>query len=352
LNDRGDFDADTDEVADTAYFRIPCYTSDDEWEIHHLYASGVCDVNDAAAEPYRIGVAHELTIINARGLLLDATLWLPAAAFTGSACPAYASPAYGDLAAWAGCVSPSNMISSRSFPGVVFANGLASRQEHYHWFTERMADEGYVVLNYDPAGQGESEGTFFDTLGMTEAERADPQFAGAVRDNQDAVRWFVGEPITSVIDDGPRLVERADPATNEANPADGVLDAANVSIAGNSMGAISTLAYLDYLGSPGGLGADARPLPMVIAAVSLSGARATHAIVPIQFQTSDGDGSPAFVAPKVGGLNLGYDGQGIGYELIKERYDQLRTTRITSTSRSYRGPTGRSRSPRTMPRTG
>jgi hypothetical protein len=189
-----------------------------------------------------------------------------------------------------------------------------------------MADEGYVVLNYDPAGQGESEGTFFDTLGMTEAERADPQFAGAVRDNQDAVRWFVGEPITSVIDDGPRLVERADPATNEANPADGVLDAANVSIAGNSMGAISTLAYLDYLGSPGGLGADARPLPMVIAAVSLSGARATHAIVPIQFQTSDGDGSPAFVAPKVGGLNLGYDGQGIGYELIKERYDQLRTT--------------------------
>ncbi len=326
FDDRGDFDADTDEVADTAYFRIPCYTPADEWEIHYLYVSGTCDLNDAAAEPYRIGVAHELKIINARGLLLDATLWLPAAAFTGSACPAYASAGYAEAAAWAGCVTPANMISSESFPGVVFANGLASRQEHYHWFLERMVDEGYVVLNYDPAGQGQSEGTFLDTLGMTDADRADPQFAGAVRDVQDAVRWFVGDPITAVVDNGPRLVARADPVTNVTNPADGALDVASVSIAGNSMGAISILAYLDYLGSPGGLGADGRPLPPLVAAVSMSGARATHAVVPTQFQTSDGDGSPAFVAPKVGGVNLGYNGQGIGYELIKERYDQLRTT--------------------------
>jgi hypothetical protein len=217
------------------------------------------------------------------------------------------------------------MISSRSLPGVVFANGLASRQEHYHWFLERMVDEGYVVLNYDPAGQGASEGTFFDTLGMTDADRADPQFAGAVRDVQDAVRWFVGDPITAVVDSGPRLVARADPATNITNPASGALDTANVSIAGNSMGAISILSYLDYLGS-GGIGADGEPLPQVVAAVSLSGARTTHAIVPIQFQTSDGDGSPLLVAPKVAGVTLGQGGAGIGYELIKERYDQLRTT--------------------------
>ncbi|MEX2556211.1 MAG: hypothetical protein WEB06_11325 [Actinomycetota bacterium] len=325
LNDRGDFDADTDDVADTAYYRIPCYTPDDEWEIHYTYISGMCDVNDAAAEPYRIGVAHELKIINARGLLLDATLWLPAAAFTGSACPAYASAAYADAAAWAGCVTPANMISSESFPGIVFANGLASRQEHYHWFLERMVDEGYVILNYDPAGQGASEGSFLDTLGITDAERADPQFAGAVRDVQDAVRWFVGDPITAVIDNGPRLVPRADPAANVANPASGVLDVARVSLAGNSMGAISILAYLDSLGS-GGVGADGRPLPTVVAAVSLSGARPTHAVVPIQFQTSDGDGSPLLVAPKVAGVELGQGGSGIGYELIKARYDQLRAT--------------------------
>jgi hypothetical protein len=326
LNDRGDFDADTDDVLDTAYYRIPCYTPDDEWEIHYFYASGTCDVNDAAAESYAIGVARELKIINARGLLLDATLWVPATTFAGSACPAYDSADYGDAAAWEGCVAPANLAASGAFPGLVFANGLASRQEHYSWFAMRMVHEGYLVLTYDPAGQGESEGTFFDTLGFTDEERADPQFAGAVRDIQDVVRWFVGDPIEAVTDNGPRLVERADPTANVPNPAGGALDETRVAIAGNSMGAISTLAYLDLLGGSGGSGSDGRPLPSVVAAVSMSGARPTHAVVPIQFQTSDGDGSPALVVPKVLGMNLGQGGSGIGYELIKERYDQLRAT--------------------------
>jgi hypothetical protein len=326
LNGTGDFDADTDELEDTAYFLIPCYTPDDEWVVHHLYASGVCDVADAAAEPYRIGVAQELRIIDARGLVLDATLWLPAAAFTGNACPLYGTPEYADRAEWTGCVSPANLAPSGSLPGLVFANGLASRQEHYAWLSMRMVDEGYAVLTYDPAGQGESEGTFGDTLGITDAERADQQFAGAVRDLQDAVRWFVGDTMTAVPDNGPRLVPRANPATNTANPALGAIDLDHVAIAGNSMGAISTLAYLNLLGDPGGLGSDGRSLPHVVAAVSLSGARATHAVVPIQFQTSDGDGSPVLIVPKLAGATLGEGGSGIGYELIKERYDQLRST--------------------------
>ena len=325
-NGTGDFDADTDEVADSAYFLIPCYTAADEWVVHRRYASGACDVEDAAAEPYSIGVAHELKIVNARGLVLDATLWLPVAAFAGSACPVYGTPSYADRDTWAGCVGPANLVSSGSLPGLVFANGLASRQEHYAWFAMRMVEEGYVVLTYDPAGQGESEGTFADTLGITDANRADEQFAGAVRDVQDAVRWFFGEQITRVDDNGPRLVARADPATNIDNPALGAIDLDRVGISGNSMGAISTLAYLDFLGGPGGVGADGRPLPRVAAAVSMSGARPTRAVVPIQFQTSDGDGSPLLVLPKVGGINLGQGQSGIGYELIKGRYDQLRTT--------------------------
>jgi hypothetical protein len=217
-------------------------------------------------------------------------------------------------------------VQSRSIPGVVFANGLASRQEHYAWFSMRMVDEGYAVLTYDPAGQGESEGTFGDTLGLTDTDRADPQFAGAIRDLQDATRWFLGQSITRTASWARRLTPRAYPAANAPNPALGAIDAEHVAIAGNSMGAISTLGYLDYLGSPGGLGADGRPLPRIVAAISLSGARKTRAVVPLQFQTSDGDGSPAFVLPKVAGVNLGANGQGIGYELIKERYDQLRAT--------------------------
>ena len=249
---------------------------------------------------------------------------LPAAAFSGSACPPYGSAAYASRSSWTGCVAPANLHGS--FPGVLFANGLASRQEHYNWLSMRLVDEGYVVLTYDPAGQGESEGTFGDTLGLTDKERADPQFAGAIRDLQDAVRWFVGQTITKTASRVARLSPRADPAANVPNPALPVIDTSHVAIAGNSMGAISTLGYLDYLGSPGGLGADHRPLPRVVAALSLSGARQTHAVVPIQFQTSDGDGSPLLVTPKLAGVDLGMNGQGIGYELIKARYDQLRST--------------------------
>jgi hypothetical protein len=325
-DDVGDFDADTDEVEDTAYFRIPCYTPDDDWEIHHRYASGSCDTEDAGVQPYKIGVAKELKIIDARGLVLDATLSLPATSFTGTGCPVYGSAAYKQRSSWTECVSAANLNATHALPGVVFANGLASRQEHYSWITMRLVDEGYIVLNYDPAGQGNSEGTFGDTLGLTEEDRADPQFAGAVRDLQDAVRWFVGQPIAKVTDNGPRLTERANPSDNIPNPSLGALDVDHLAIAGNSMGAISTLAYLDYSGSTTGLGADGRPLPKVVAAISMSGARATHAVVPIQFQTSDGDGSPLFVLPKVGAVNLGFNGQGIGYELIKERYDAIRET--------------------------
>jgi len=324
-NGEGDFDADTDSYQDTAYFLIPCYTPADQWQIHHLYADGSCDTTNAAAQPYRIGVAREVKIVDARGLILDATLWLPAAAIGGSACPAYGSAAYANRAAWAGCVAPANL--SGRFPAVVFANGLASRQEHYNWLSMRLVDEGYVVLDYDPAGQGESQGTFGDTLGVTDTERADSQFAGAIRDLQDATRWMVGQTITKTPSRLPRLTPRVDPATNVVNPTLPIIDTARVAIAGNSMGAISTLGYLDYLGSPGGLGADGRPLPQIAAALSLSGARATHAVVPIQFQTSDGDGSPVFVLPEVGGVDLGGRGEGIGYRLIKQGYDDLRATK-------------------------
>lgn len=326
LDERGDFDADTDEVDDTAYFRIPCYTAEDEWQIHHVYASGVCDVADAGAEPYKIGVARELKIVNARGLLLDATLLLPATAFTGDACPAYGADAYADTAAWTGCASPANLSTAGNMPGIVFANGFASRQEHYAWFAMRMVDEGYIVLNYDPAGQGESEGNVLDLFAVTDAKRADQQFAGAIRDVQDVVRWFVGDPITAVADNGPRLVARADPASNIVNPAAGALDEQRIGLAGNSMGALSTLAYLNLLGSPGGLGTDGRPLPKLLAAVPLSGAHPTHAVVPIMFQTSDGDGSITLTGPKLLGVALGSGSQGIGYEPMKALYDDLRAT--------------------------
>jgi dienelactone hydrolase len=319
----GDFDAETDEQLDTAYFRVLCY--DAGYRPHHLFASSGCDAQDSGKEPYQMGVAHELKVINARGLVLDATLFFPSEAFAGTGCPAIGSREYSRRASWTSCVSPENLAAA-SLPGVVFSNGFASRQEHYYWFAMRMAAAGYVVLTYDPAGQGESEGTFFDTIGLTDTPRvAGCQFGGACRDQQDMVRWFVGQAITRVRDDGLRVEPRKNPATNPANPAAPVLDESRVALAGNSMGALATISYVDHLGR--GKGTDGRLLPMLRAAIPMSGGGNMSAVVPVQLQTFDYDGSPTLVGPGVFSIFLGQGTQGIGYPPMKETYDRMRASR-------------------------
>ncbi|MGH7822036.1 MAG: hypothetical protein ACREQ9_19920, partial [Candidatus Binatia bacterium] len=327
FGDPGDFDADTDgdphEIAGgafaTAYFLYPCANLDGS--VFYETVAGECEAAGSGAS-FKLGVARELRIVNARGLVLDATLWVPGAALAVSACKSTecsgtAVPSLADL-------DPTRR------PGLVFSNGLSSRQEHYYWFAMRMAREGFVVLTYDPAGQGESEGTWTDLIDFfnqtPDAASAGPgtcQFKGACRDVEDVVRWFVNAPVTSVIDElndaGLRIAPRRSPSENAPNPVLSILDTNEVGLAGNSMGAISTLHYLFDLGN-GGLGMDGVALPPVAAAVSMSGATPTHAVVPIQFQTSDYDGSPLLVGPTVGGINLGQQGSGIGYTLIKQRY--------------------------------
>jgi pimeloyl-ACP methyl ester carboxylesterase len=109
-----------------------------------------------------------------------------------------------------------------------------------------------------------------------------------------------------------------DPVLSEINPA-------KLAVAGHSMGALSLLNYLWYQGT-GDKGADGNPLPPLAAGVALSGAATTTAVVPVQFQTSDYDGSPTLIGPAVGGVDLGSDGSGIGYAEMKPLYDQLRTS--------------------------
>ncbi|HEY3844533.1 MAG TPA: hypothetical protein VGL48_14870, partial [Acidimicrobiales bacterium] len=64
--------------------------------------------------------------------------------------------------------------------------------------------------------------------------------------------------------------------------------------------------------------------------IALSGAAKTSAVVPIQFQTSDFDGSPSLIGPAVAGVDLGVGGNGIGYADMKPLYDQLRSTNSQS----------------------
>jgi hypothetical protein len=322
FGDPGDFDADTDgdphgatpQALDTAYFRYPCANPDGTF--WYETTAGDCVPAGTPSAAFKIGVARELKVINSRGLVLDATLWLPGEALVAAACKSTAC---------SGTTTPSlaDIDASQRFPSVVFANGLSSRQDHYYWFSMRMAREGFVVLTYDPAGQGQSEGTWTDLFGVFDMHRACDQFSGACRDLMDMVRWFAGRAVPdergALYVDG-RIAPRLDPTTNPPNPALAMLDAGRVAIAGNSMGAISTLDYLQADGKD----PEGNDLAPVVAAISLSGATPTKASVPIQFQTSDFDGSPLLVGPTVFGVDLGENGEGIGYNLIKQRYDALR----------------------------
>ena len=367
----GDFDADTDASLDRAFFRYPCANLDGSVDYETI--GGGCRPAGAPGEIFRLGVAEEVKIVNARGLVLDGTVWAPGHAF---------APEPVEVCDQAGvCTLPAEVPASlvrrggagepAKLPGVVFSNGLSSRQEHYYWFVQRMVREGFLALGYDPAGQGESEGTWMDLFDPIDqdAETAEDapiegcRFGGACRDAQDAVRWFAGEEVVAIVDDlgeandpldpatyreefeqAPEFrqesnfaegryrspfVSRRDPAANAPNPVLAALDTTRLSLAGNSMGALSTLNYLHYL-CGGGTGADGRPLPPVAAAVSLSGGAPTGACAPIQFQTSDYDGSPALVGPTVFGLYLGNpdptatEPEGIGYGPIKATYDVLR----------------------------
>jgi pimeloyl-ACP methyl ester carboxylesterase len=111
---------------------------------------------------------------------------------------------------------------------------------------------------------------------------------------------------------------------NAVDPALGAIDTTKLAVAGHSMGALSMLNYLWFQGH-GSTGADGKPLPRLATGIALSGAGPTTATVPVQFQTSDFDGSPSLIGPAVGGIDLGAAGSGIGYNDMKPLYDQLRT---------------------------
>jgi dienelactone hydrolase len=317
----GDFDADVDSVQDTAYFRYPCLNQSDGWKLHYVATNGTCN----GRAPNRLGVAREVSVIGARGLVMDGTLWIPSDAFKRGACPALSSTA--SRARW-NCVRSSS-FSGKRFPGIVFNDGIASIQQHYYWIAERLVASGYIVLTYDPVGQGRSEGNMVDLFGVTLPKASPCIGLSACIDAQDMTRWFTGRWIVRVADNGPRAEPRQDPARNAANPVLPILDTSRVGMSGHSMGAITTLAYTKALGE--GHGYDGRPVPPLRAAVPLSGMLPTHASVPTEFITSDYDGSPTTIAPEVAGVELGGRGEGIGYHSIKGGYDTLRKS-------SDRGP--------------
>ena len=285
----------------TGYFLYPCLS--DQGSVSYETTAGPCTAAGTQGVKYKRGLAQTLTITDARGIPLAATLWLPAAALSAG-CPTAAANAT-DCRAPTGLAARSALDGGRGLPTVVIADGLASAQDSYFWLAMSLVRAGYVVVTYDPAGQGHSGGSVADLLSPPVPNC---EFAGACRDLEDVVRWTVGQTAPG----------------GSPNPALAVVDHSRVAAIGHSMGALSLLNYLWYQGRAG-LGIDGRPLPRLAAGVALSGAAPTSATVPVQFQTSDFDGSPSLVGPAVGGIDLGTPGNGIGYASMKPLYDQLRT---------------------------
>src|SRR3954449_4859479 len=139
-------------------------------------------------------------------------------------------------------------------PGIVITNGSVQAPEQLYWFVaQTLAKKRYVVLTWDPQGQGQSdtagespdqqEGVPFQTDGR-------PFFDGT----EDALNFFFSNPqkpyepiksCSSGTSHAPKQDRRAKAGLNAAyNPLWGLLDPARVGIAGHSYGA----AGVSYIG--------------------------------------------------------------------------------------------------------
>jgi hypothetical protein len=330
--DPGDFVAmENTATADTAanaatgagagYFLYPCIA--DSGAVTYETTTGSCTAAGTKGDTFKVGLAQRETIVNSRGLTLQATLWLPQEALKAG-CPT-ATPNPAPCEAPQGLAPLASLDNGRGLPTVVIADGIASDQDSYFWLAMALARSGDIVLTYDPAGQGGSAGSVVNLFTGTVPNC---EFSGACRDLQDVMRWLVDDPITAVSGAAPGSPPPGNPAyapkgDNQVDPALADIDQSKLGIAGHSMGALSLLNYLWFQGH-GGQGADGHPLPPIAAGVALSGAAVTTATVPIQFQTSDYDGSPTLVGPAVAGVDLGAAGTGIGYQDMEPLYNNLR----------------------------
>ncbi len=256
--DAGDVRSEQGGAPGEAAFLYPCIF--DDGSVTYETTTGACAPAGTAGAVFRQGTAKRFRLIDARGLSLTATLWLP------------------DVALQPG---------ASGIPGMVFASGHSVAQRSFFMYAMAAARAGFVVLSYDPIGQGTSEG---DELGQEFSGLPSGSCATPVkcRELQEAVRWFTGAPVTPA----PQMLGTHNPAyqpngENIVNPALGVLDLSRVAIAGQSNGGISVSNYLELL--PTGTDADGRPLPPIAAAVLLSGFAPASALVPVQAQTADFD---------------------------------------------------------------
>ncbi|PSQ35541.1 hypothetical protein BRD11_02480 [Halobacteriales archaeon SW_12_69_24] len=171
---------------------------------------------DARSFYGRVGDRRRVAFYDRQGARLSGHLWTPSGA------PAPAAARAGEAGAAAG-----------GLPGVVITNGSVQAPEPlYWWAAQSLVAAGYVVLTYDPRGQGRSDSVTPD------GERGSNADADVFVSNQvDAIDFFRstrGDPYAPN-----EAFDRDDDAPVEPfNPAEGILDRSRLGVIGHSAGAI------------------------------------------------------------------------------------------------------------------
>jgi dienelactone hydrolase len=139
-------------------------------------------------------------------------------------------------------------------PGIVITNGSVQADEQMYWYAaQALAKAGYVVMTFDPQGQGQSDifGEAPDRLeGVPAQTDGRPFFDGT----EDAINFFLSDaehpyrPVPSCetgTSHAPKQDRRVAAGLNAAhNPLAGLLDPGRLGLAGHSYGA----AGVSYIG--------------------------------------------------------------------------------------------------------
>jgi dienelactone hydrolase len=138
-------------------------------------------------------------------------------------------------------------------PGVVITNGSVQAPEELYWFAaQTLAKAGYVVMTWDPQGQGYSDtfGEGVDRQDGFPSQTGQPFFDGT----EDALDFFFSAPgspyhprkscSSGTSHDDKQLARVKDGRNSAFNPFSALLDPSRVGIVGHSLGA----AAVSYIG--------------------------------------------------------------------------------------------------------
>ncbi len=158
-------------------------------------------------------------------------------------------------------------------PGIVITNGSVQADEQMYWYAaQTLAKAGYVVLTFDPQGQGQSD-TYGESPDQNEGYPAQSTGTPFYDGTEDAINFFLStpshpyEPVTSCTTgtshapkQNARVAEGLDAAYN---PFWSLLDPSKIGLAGHSYGAagvsyvgqwdprVKAIVAWDDLGGPG-----------------------------------------------------------------------------------------------------